>query len=342
MEAQVFLIGFIVLVAIIVIALVAKYLMLYVQAMISGAHVSIWALIAMRLRKVNPTVIVNSRIAAIKAGLEVSTNDLETHYLAGGNVPRVIHALIAANKANISLPFARGAAIDLAGRHVEEAVRTSVNPMVIDAPDPSKGRETIDAVAKDGIRLLAKARVTVRMNLEKLVGGATEETIIARVGQGIVSAIGSSETYKDVLENPDNISRTVLDMGLDAETAFEIVSIDIADISVAAVEMDANVGAKLQELQAAADKNIAQAKAEERRAMAVALEQEMKARTVEMRAKVIEAEAEIPKAMAYAFREGHLGIMDYYRFRNIQADTQMRRSIGGGELPEDDSEHPGE
>jgi uncharacterized protein YqfA (UPF0365 family) len=259
---------------------------------------------------------------AIKAGLQVHTNDLEAHYLAHGHVERVVHALIAANKANISLNFARAAAIDLAGRDVLDAVQTSVNPKVIDAPDPSKGKDTVDAVAMDGIQLRAKARVTVRANLDRLVGGATEETIIARVGEGIVTTIGSAESHKKVLENPDMISKQVLAKGLDSGTAFEILSIDIADIDVGE-----NIGAKLQTKQAEADKQIAQAKAEERRAMAIAREQEMSAQVVEMRAKVVEAEAEVPRAMAEAFRSGNMGIMDYYKFRNIQSDTAMRESI---------------
>jgi uncharacterized protein YqfA (UPF0365 family) len=305
-----------------VIAVLARFFGLWLRAVLSDAHVSFASLIGMSLRKVSPSVIVDTRIMAIKAGLNVSTNDLEAHYLAHGNVVRVVQALIAANKANIPLTFARAAAIDLAGRDVLEAVQTSVNPKVIDAPDPRKGKETVDAVAMDGIQLKAKARVTVRANLERLVGGATEETIIARVGEGIVTTIGSAETHKKVLENPDMISRQVLSKGLDSGTAFEILSIDIADVDVGE-----NIGAQLQTKQAEADKQIAQAKAEERKAMAVAREQEMRAQVVEMRAKVVEAEAEVPRAMAEAFRSGHLGIMHYYRFRNIQSDTSMRQSI---------------
>ena len=251
---------------------------------------------------------------------------MEAHYLAGGRVRNVVAALVAADRADIPLTWKKATAIDLAGRDIVDAVRTSVNPKVIDAPDPTKGKQTIDAVARDGIQVRAKARVTVRANIEQLVGGATEETIIARVGEGIVTTIGSSATYKQVLENPDNISRTVLGKGLDAGTAFEILSIDIADVDVGD-----NIGAKLQADQAEADKRVAQAKAEERRAMAYAREQEMKALTQENRAKVVLAEAEVPKAMAQAFREGNLGIMDYYKMRNIQADTEMRGSIGGGE-----------
>jgi uncharacterized protein YqfA (UPF0365 family) len=272
-----------------------------------------------------------NRINAVKAGLDVPTDRLEAHYLAGGNVTKVVRARIAANKAGITLSMERAMAIDLAGRDVLEAVHMSVLPKVIDCPDPRKGRETIDGVAKDGIQVKAKARVTVRTNLDRLVGGATEETVIARVGEGIVTAIGSADTYKLVLENPDSISKRVLEKGLDAGTAFEILSIDIAD-----VDIGDNVGAKLQADQAAADLKIAQAKAETRRAMAVAQEQEMKARTQEMRAKVVEAEADVPKALAFAFREGRLGVMDYYQLRNIQADTEMRHSISDPKGPAKD------
>ncbi len=300
------------------------YGFLYIKALLAGAHVGIFEIIGMRLRGVKPSVIVDSRIMAIKAGLPVETVALETHYLAGGNVLNVIRALIAASKAKIQLTYNQACAIDLAGRDVLEAVRTSVNPKVIDCPDPTKGRETVAAVAKDGIQLQAKARVTVRANLERLVGGATEETIIARVGEGIVTTIGSSETYKVVLENPDIISRRVLEKGLDAGTAFEIVSIDIADVDVGE-----NIGAKLQADQAEADKRVAQALAERRRAMAVAREQEMSALVAENRAKVVLAEAEVPKAISQAFREGNLGIMDYYALKNVQADTDMRQSISG-------------
>jgi uncharacterized protein YqfA (UPF0365 family) len=259
-----------------------------------------------------------------KAGIDISSDMLETHYLARGDVLKVSRAMVAANKANIPLPFQRAAAIDLAGRDVLEAVRTSVNPKVIDCPDPSKGKHTIDAVAKDGIQICVKARVTVRSNIERLVGGATEETIIARVGEGIVTTIGSSESYKAVQENPDNISKTVMDKGLDAGTAFEILSIDIADVDVGQ-----NIGAKLQAEQAEADKRRFQAEAEKRRAAAQAQEQEMIALVQENRAKVVLAEAEIPLAIAEAFKNGHLGVMDYYRLKNIQADTDMRSSIGG-------------
>jgi len=291
----------------------------------------------MKLRRVPPSLIVDARIRLVKAGLELSTDELEAHHLADGDVINVVKALIAADKANIELGFQRAAAIDLAGRNVLEAVNTSVQPKVIDCPDPAKGGTgMLDAVAKDGIRLLVKARVTVRANIERLVGGAQEDTIIARVGQGIVSAIGSSDSYKGVLENPDQISRRVLESGLDAQTGFEIVSIDIADISVAGAANVANVGAMLETERAEADKKMRQAEAEGRRAMAVAQEQEMRARVQEMQAKVVEAKAEVPRAMAQAFREGNLGVMDFYRMQNIEADTGMRASISGDEQ-EDDS-----
>ena len=296
----------------------------WIRALASGARVSIGSLIGMKLRKVSPLIIVDARIMAVKAGLDVSTNDLETHYLAGGNVNKVVQALIAADKANIELVFKRAAAIDLAGRDVLDAVQTSVNPRVIDAPNPAKGADLVAAVAMDGIQLKAKAKVTVRANIDRLVGGATEETIVARVGEGIVTTIGSAKSYKDVLENPDSISKRVLERGLDSGTAFEILSIDIADVDVGE-----NVGARLETDRAEADKRIAQARAEGRRAMAVAQEQEMRARTQEMRAKVVEAEAEVPKAISEAFRKGQLGVMDYYQLKNIQADTSMRDSIAG-------------
>lgn len=308
---------------------------LWIQAWASGAYVSIISLIVMRLRKVNPNVIVQNRINAVKAGLNVSTNELETHYLAGGNVTRVVQALIAANKANIDLSFQRATAIDLAGRDILDAVQTSVNPKVIDCPDPRQGQTAIAAVAMDGIQLKAKARVTVRTNINSLVGGATEETIIARVGEGIVTTIGSAATHKQVLENPDRISKTVLQRGLDAGTAFEILSIDIADVDVGE-----NIGAQLQIRQAEADKQIAQARAEERRAMAMAREQEMRAQVVEMRARVVEAEAEVPRAMAEAFRKGNLGIMDYYRMKNVIADTSMRESISKSEGGREEETRP--
>ena len=300
------------------------YFKIWIRATAAGAHVSIFSLVGMSLRKVPPAVIVDSRIMAIKAGLNLTTDDLEAHYMAGGNVYNVVKALIAADKASIELVFQKAAAIDLAGRNVLEAVQTSVNPKVIDCPDPSKGKVTVDAVAKDGIQVKAKARVTVRANIERLIGGATEETIIARVGEGIVTTIGSSVSHKTVLENPDNISKRVLEKGLDAGTAFEILSIDIAD-----VDIGENIGAKLQADQAEADKRKAQAEAEKRRAMAVAQEQENKAKVQEMRAKVVEAEAQIPQAIAESFRNGNLGIMDYYRMKNIMSDTDMRNNIAG-------------
>ncbi|HHU30081.1 MAG TPA: flotillin-like protein FloA [Firmicutes bacterium] len=288
---------------------------LWISALFAGVRVSLFTLVAMRLRRVPPAKVINPMIRATKAGLDLKIDQLESHYLAGGNVDRVTNALIAAQRAGIDLGFERAAAIDLAGRDVLEAVQVSVNPRVIETP-------IVAAVAKDGIELKAKARVTVRANIERLVGGAGEETIIARVGEGIVTTIGSSESHKSVLENPDLISKTVLEKGLDAGTAFEILSIDIADVDVGK-----NVGAQLQTDQAEADKRIAQAKAEERRAMAVAYEQEMKAAVQEMRAKVVEAEAEVPRAFAQALREGKLGILDYYNLKNIQADTDMRDSI---------------
>jgi uncharacterized protein YqfA (UPF0365 family) len=310
------------------IAIFFKFFGLWFRALLSGAHISIGRLVGMWIRRVKGRLIVDSRIMLTKAGIPVDSDQLETHVLAGGDVIRVSKALIAANKANIPLTFQRAAAIDLAGRDVLDAVKTSVNPKVIDCPNPEKGRPTIEAVSKDGIQLRAKARVTVRANIERLVGGATEETIVARVGEGIVTTIGSSETYKDVLENPDKISKTVLQKGLDAGTAFEILSIDIADVDVGE-----NVGAKLQADQAEADKRRFQAVAEQRRAAAQAREQEMLALVQENRAKVVLAEAEIPKAIAEAFNKGNLGIMDYYRLRNIQADTQMRQSISDETSP---------
>ncbi len=290
---------------------------LWISAIASNVSVSVMSLIGMRLRKVPPSIIVNSLITGHKAGLNLNQDALEAHYLAGGNVVRVTNALISADKANIDLGFQAATAIDLAGRDVLEAVHLSVNPRVIESP-------AVSAIAKDGIQLIAKARVTVRANISQLVGGAGEETILARVGEGIVTSIGSSLSHKTVLENPDTISKLVLQKGLDSGTAFEILSIDIADVDVGK-----NIGAELQMDQANADKNIAQAKAEERRAMAIAVEQEMKAKAEEARAKVILAEAEIPIAISEAFREGKLGIMDYYKFENIQADTSMRESISG-------------
>jgi uncharacterized protein YqfA (UPF0365 family) len=313
-------------VALIFIILFFRFFGLWFRALLSGAYVGMGKLIGMWLRHVNASIIVDSRIMLTKAGIDVDSDMLETHFLARGDVIKVARALVAANKANIPLPFQRAAAIDLAGRDVLDAVRTSVNPKVIDCPDPSKGKMTIDAVAKDGIQLQVKARVTVRANIERLVGGAMEETIIARVGEGIVTTIGSSESYKSVMENPDQISKRVLEKGLDAGTAFEILSIDIADIDVGA-----NVGAKLQADQAEADKRRFQAEAEKRRAAAQAQEQEMLALVQENRAKVVLAESEIPLAIAEAFRKGNLGIMDYYRLKNMQADTDMRNSIGTGD-----------
>jgi uncharacterized protein YqfA (UPF0365 family) len=320
-------------VAVLVFAIIfLSFLKVWLRALMSGASVSIKSLLGMTLRRVPPALIVDARIRAIKAGLALSTDNLEAHFLAGGDVINVVQALIAADKANIELSFQRAAAIDLAGRDVLDAVRTSVYPKVIDCPDPTKSQTgMLDAVAKDGIRLLVKARVTVRANIEMLVGGATEETIIARVGQGIVSAIGSAASYKDVLENPDSISRKVLQSGLDSQTAFEIVSIDIADISVAGSADVANVGAMLETERAEADKKLRQAEAEGRRAMATAAEQEMRARVQEMQAKVVEAQAQVPQAMAQALREGKLGVMDYFRMQNVIADTQMRESIAGSE-----------
>jgi uncharacterized protein YqfA (UPF0365 family) len=295
---------------------------LWFSAVFAKVYVPIWQLVGMRIRKVPPSIILNNLVSATKAGLNLNADELEAHYLAGGNVKQVVNALISADKANISLDFKAGTAIDLAGRNVFEAVQMSVNPKVINTPP-------VTAVAKDGIQLICKARVTVRANIRQLVGGAGEETVLARVGEGIVSSIGSAVSHKEVLENPDNISKVVLNKGLDAGTAFEILSIDIADIDIGK-----NIGAVLQMDQANADKNIAQAKAEEKRAMAVAIEQEMKAKAQEARAKVIEAEVQIPLAMAEAFRSGNLGIMDYYRLKNIDADTQMRDSIAKSEGPE--------
>lgn len=298
---------------------------LWISAIAANVKVSIFNLVGMRLRRVNPKNIILPFIKASKGGINLSANQLEAHYLAGGNVDRVVDALIASHRANMDLPFERAAAIDLAGRDVLEAVKMSVTPRVIETPN-------VSAVAKDGIELLAKARVTVRANLDRLIGGAGENTVLARVGEGIVTTVGSSLSHKEVLENPDKISRTVLSKGLDAGTAFEILSIDIADVDVGR-----NIGAQLQTLQAEADKNIAQAKAEERRAMAVAKEQEMKASVQEMRAKVVEAEAQVPLAMASALREGKIGVMDYYNLQNVIADTQMRDSIskiGKPDVPE--------
>jgi uncharacterized protein YqfA (UPF0365 family) len=295
---------------------------LWISALAANVHVGIFTLIGMRLRRVVPSKIILPLIKSAKAGLGLNVNQLEAHYLAGGNVDNVVNALIAAQRADMNLPFERAAAIDLAGRDVLEAVKMSVSPRVIETPN-------VAAVAKDGIELIAKARVTVRANLERLIGGAGEATVLARVGEGIVTTVGSAQSHKEVLENPDKISRTVLDKGLDAGTAFEILSIDIADVDVGR-----NIGAQLQTLQAEADKNIAQARAEERRAMAVAKEQEMKAVVQEMRAKVVEAEAEVPNAMAQALREGKMGVMDYYNMQNLISDTQMRDSISKVSKPD--------
>jgi uncharacterized protein YqfA (UPF0365 family) len=306
----------------------AKYFALWIQAKMTDASVGILQLVAMSFRKVNPNIIVRSKIMAYQSGLSekdgVTTRGLEAHYLAGGNVPNVVRALIAAHRADIPLSWKRAAAIDLAGRNVLEAVQTSVNPKVIPCPDPSQGRTTIDGVAKNGIQLKVKAKVTVRTNIDRLIGGATDETIIARVGEGIVNAIGSAETHSQVLAMPDSISKRVLEKGLDAGTAYEILSIDIADIDVGD-----NIGANLQALQAEADTRVARAKAEERRAFAVAAEQEMVARVQENRAKLVLAEAEVPQAIAEAFRAGNIGVADYYHLRNLQADTDMRSSIAG-------------
>ena len=317
------------LVLLILVLFLFQYIGLYVQAWISGAPVRFVDLIMMRFRKVRPRVIVENRITAKKAGIDLSTALLESHYLAGGRVTNVVRSLIAADKAKIDLSWPVATAIDLAGRDILEAVRTSVNPKVIDCPSPESGKTTIDAVAKDGIKLKARARVTVRTNIAQLVGGATEETIIARVGEGIVSTIGSAANHLAVLENPDNISRVVLEKGLDAGTAYEILSIDIADIDVGE-----NIGANLQADQAGADTKRYQAEAEQRRALAVAQEAEHQAEAQKNRAIVILAEAEVPKAMAEAFRSGRLGVMDYYRMQNVISDTGMRNSIAGGESDE--------
>ncbi|MBN1577607.1 MAG: flotillin-like protein FloA [Chitinispirillaceae bacterium] len=321
MNINIILLLVLVVAALIVFFFVGSALSLWMQALISGARVGLLNIVFMRFRKVPSKLIVETKIMAVKAGIEIGSDELESHFLAGGNVLRVVQALIAADKANIPLPFKRAAAIDLAGRNVLEAVQMSVNPKVIETP-------RVAAMAKDGIQLTAITRVTVRANLDRLVGGAGEETVLARVGEGIVTTIGSAISHKQVLENPDSISKRVLEKGLDAGTAFEILSIDIADVDVGK-----NIGAELETDRAEADKKIAQAKAEERRAMAIAVEQEMMARVQEMRAKVVEAEAQIPMAMADAFRKGNLGIMDYYRMKNISADTQMRESLGAGDGP---------
>ncbi|HEX9793201.1 MAG TPA: flotillin-like protein FloA [Planctomycetota bacterium] len=315
--------GVVLLVLFVLLVVFLKYLNLYIQSLLTKAGIGLLDMVAMNFRKVNPAVIVRARIMAIQAGLEgVDPRGLEAHYLAGGNVMNVVRALIASDRAGLPLNFKTATGIDLAGRDVLDAVKTCVNPRVIDCPNPASGKTEVAAVAKDGIQVLAKARITVRTNLARLVGGATEETIIARVGEGIVTSIGSAATHKAVLENPDSISKTVLAKGLDAGTAFEIVSIDIAD-----VDIGHNIGARLQADQAEADKRVAQAKAEERRAMAVAVEQEQSARVMENRALVVLAEAEVPRAMADALRTGNLGVMDLMRLRNIEADTKMRGGI---------------
>ncbi len=318
---QIIILAVVVIGIIIIFFVISSAVSLWIQGLVSGARVGLLNIVFMRFRKIPPKLVVETKIMAVKAGIKIATDYLESHYLAGGNLSRVVQALIAADKANIDLEFNRAAAIDLAGRDVLEAVQMSVNPKVIETP-------LIAAMAKDGIQLKAMARVTVRANIDRLVGGAGAETILARVGEGIVSTIGSSESHKSVLENPDMISKTVLAKGLDSGTAYEILSIDIADVDVGK-----NIGADLETDRAEADKKIAQAKAEERRAMAIAAEQEMTARVQEMQAKVVEAEAEVPLAMAQAFKDGNLGIMDYYKMKNIMADTRMRDSIGS---PTDD------
>ncbi|MCC6670167.1 MAG: flotillin-like protein FloA [Planctomycetes bacterium] len=326
-----YLIGALLLVFLLLLIFLLRFFNLWIQAYMSNASISLFALVGMWLRKVNPNTIVRARISAVQAGVGVTVRDLEAHYLAGGDVRRVVTALIAADRANLGLDFRRAAAIDLAGRDVLDAVQTCVNPKVIDCPEPGKGKSEVAAMAKDGIQVLAKARVTVRTNIARLVGGATEETIIARVGEGIVSTIGSANSHKEVLENPDRISKTVLAKGLDAGTAFEILSIDIAD-----VDIGDNIGARLQADQAEADKRVAQAKAETRRAMAVAEEQENAAKLMENRAKLVLAEAEIPQAISEAFRKGQIGVMDYQRLKNIEADTRMRTQIAGEEVQRSD------
>jgi uncharacterized protein YqfA (UPF0365 family) len=316
--------GIVFLIVIFFLVVFFSFLRLWIQSFLTGAKIGILDLIGMKLRSVDYSMIVRQKIALVQAGVKVSTQDMEAHYLSRGNVPKTATAVIAAHKAGMDLPWRVAAAIDLAGRDILDAVKTSVNPKVIDCPDPAKGRNTLDGVCKNGIQLRAKARVTVRTKLDRLVGGATEETIIARVGEGIVKAIGSADHHTDVLANPNLISQAVLRNSLDSQTAFEIVSIDVADIDVGD-----NIGAKLQADQAAADLRVAQAQAEKRRAAAVAQEQEMRAAVEENRAKVVLAESQVPLAIAQAFREGKLGVMDYYNLRNIQSDTEMRNSIAG-------------
>lgn len=315
--------------ALVILFILGRFFSLWIQALFSKASVTMGNLIGMYMRKVDMRTITQAKIQLVKAGIhDISTDDLESHFLAGGNVIHVVHAMISSHRAAIELDWKKACAIDLAGRDIIDAVRTSVDPKVIDVPNPKLGKQTIDAVAKDGIQLKAKARVTVRTNIRQLIGGATEETVVARVGEGIVSAIGSADSYKQVLENPDRISKAVLAKGLDAGTSFEILSIDIADVDVGE-----NVGSKLQADQAEADKRRFQAEAEKRRAMAIALAAENKAKIEENRALVTLAEAEVPKAMADAFRKGNMGIMDYYRMKNVQADTVMRESIGAPSAP---------
>ncbi len=324
--------GILLVIALVMVIVLINFFGVWLRAKLAGAPVGFGQLIGMRLRRVPVGLVVDSRVTAVKAGLPLNTDLLEAHYLAGGNISSVVLALVAADKAGIALDFNRACAIDLAikgtSKTVLEAVRTSINPKVIDCPNPATGKSTIDAVARDGIGVKAKARVTVRSNLDRFVGGATEETIIARVGEGIVTSIGSALSYKEVLENPDRISKLVLQKGLDSGTAFEILSVDIADIDIGE-----NIGAKLQAEQAEADKVVAQARAEMRRAAAVATEQEMKARVQEMRAKVTEAEAQVPAAMAEAFRSGNMGVLDYLKFKNIQSDTDMREAISKPDKP---------
>ncbi len=328
-------VGVLVVLGLVLLAFFVSYGALWLKALLSGCYTGVSRIVGMRLRGVDPHTLINARIMAHMAGIQVNDDLLEAHYLARGNVPNVIRAIIAANKAQITLTFDRACAIDLAGRDVLDAVRTSVNPRVIDCPSGQGGRTTVDAVARDGIQVKARARVTVRANLDRLVGGATEETVVARVGEGIVSAIGSANSYKQVLENPDTISKAVLKKGLDSMTAFEILSIDIADVDVGD-----NIGAKLQADQAEADVRVARAKAEERRAAAAANVVENEALVVENRSKVVLAEAEVPKALAQALREGNLGVMDYYNLKNVQADTDMRHSIAG-DAPTSGDRQPG-
>ncbi len=330
MNSVYWVVGGIVLVFVLGIALVIffSFIQLWIQSLLTGANISMFNLIGMRLRKVDYQMIVRQKIALVQAGVRIATDELEAHYLARGNVPKTSTAVIAAHKAGMDMSWKTAAAIDLAGRDILDAVKTSVNPKVIDCPDPTKGRQFLDAVCRSGIQLRAKARVTVRTKLERLVGGATEETIIARVGEGIVKAIGSAHDHKEVLANPNLISQTVLHNSLDSQTSFEIVSIDIADI-----EVGENIGATLQARQADADLQVARAEAEKRRAAAVAREQEMRALVEENRAKVVLAEAEVPLAISQAFRDGHLGVMDYYNLRNLQSDTEMRSAIAGVGVP---------